>query len=152
MSEREAPITALKPHIHAITLGVGDLERSVRFYRDGLGLPTKGIVGTEYRATEQSPPGDTAMFHLDDGLILSLYPRAALAQDAAVDCARTAGSGHSIGHFVERREDVDATLRLAERAGATIHGEAHERPWPIYSGYFSDPDGHLWEVLCVLER
>ena len=152
MSEREAPTTALKPHIHAITLGVSDLERSVRFYRDGLGLPTEGIVGTEYGASEQSPPGDTAMFHLDDGLILSLYPRAALAQDAAVDPLARRARATASATSSSGREDVDATLRLAERAGATIHGEPHERPWPIYSGYFSDPDGHLWEVLCVLDR
>ena len=92
------------------------------------------------------------MFELEDGLILSLYPRAELARDAGVDSERTAGSGHSIGHFVGSRQAVDELLALAERAGGRVTGPPRERPWPIYSGYFSDPDDHLWEVVHPLER
>jgi catechol 2,3-dioxygenase-like lactoylglutathione lyase family enzyme len=142
----------LSARIHAITLGVDDLERSLRFYRDGLGFPTAGVTGTQFALGEGDPPGDVVMFTLDDGLIFSLYPRSSLALDAGVPAERLAGSGHSIGHFVDSRTEVDRVLALAARAGGTIHGEPHERPWPIYSGYFSDLDGHLWEVLTRLER
>ncbi|MBS1888396.1 MAG: VOC family protein [Actinobacteria bacterium] len=136
-----------KAKIHAVTLGVADLERSLSFYRDGLGLPTDGITGTQYAGDETTPAGAVAMFNLDDGLILSLYPRAELAKDAGLDPTGATRPTMSIGHFVDSRAEVDRLLDLAGDAGATIHGEAHERPWGIYSGYFSDPDGHLWEVL-----
>jgi len=92
------------------------------------------------------------MFTLQDGLMLSLYPRSELAKDAGVEQEATAGSGISLGHFVDTREDVDRVLDLAQRAGGRVLGAAHERPWGIYSGYFSDPDGHMWEVLTVLPR
>ncbi len=140
----------LAARIHVITLGVEDLERALAFYRDGLGWPSKGIIGTEFAGSDTEPAGAAAMFTLQDGLILSLYPRSELAKDAGVDPARMVASGVSIGHIVERRDDVDRILALAERAGAGIHGAAHERPWGIYSGYFSDPDGHLWEIVCFL--
>lgn len=137
----------LNPRIHAITLGVDDLKRSLSFYRDGLGLPSEGITGTQFAADEKNPAGATAMFHLDGGLILSLYPRSELAKDAGVDPSYTAGSGISIGHFVASRSEVDRVLQRAAHAGASVHGAAHERPWGIYSGYFSDLDGHLWEII-----
>jgi hypothetical protein len=141
---------SLHPRIHVITLGVDDLERAVAFYREGLGLPSEGITGTQYPGDDESPAGAVAMFKLDDGLILSLYPRSELAKDAGVESHSTSGSGVSIGHIVESRDAVDRVLHLARRAGAHVLGPAHERPWGIYSGYFSDPDGHLWEVLYVL--
>jgi uncharacterized protein len=141
---------ALRARINVITLGVDDLQRALAFYREGLGLSSSGIVGTEYPGDDVNPAGNAAMFTLDDGLVLSLYPRTELAKDAGLSAATTAGSGISIGHFVDRREDVDRVLELAGRVGGHVHGEAHERPWGIYSGYFSDPDGHLWEVIYVL--
>jgi uncharacterized protein len=137
----------MKPRIHVITLGVGDLERSLEFYRDGLGLPTSGITGTQYPEDDESPAGDVAMFTLEDGLVLALYPRASLAKDADVGLDAVAGSGFSIGHLVESRSEVDRVLELAREAGGRVLGPAHERPWGIYSGYFSDPDGHLWEIV-----
>jgi uncharacterized protein len=130
-----------------ITLGVDDLERSLAFYRDGLGFPSSGITGTQYAGDDEHPAGDAVMFTLEDGLILSLYPRSELAKDAGVGAERVAGSGFSIGHLVDGREEVDRILDLAGRAGGTVLGPAHERPWGIYSGYFSDPDGHLWEIV-----
>lgn len=142
----------LQPRLNVITLGVGDLDASLRFYRDGLGLPTSGIVGTEYPGDAEQPAGGAVMFKLADGLVLSLYPRSELAKDAAVGPERTAGSGHSVGYFVDSPAEVDAALELARGAGAGMHGPAHERPWGIYSGYFSDPDGHLWEIICPLAR
>lgn len=137
----------MKPHISAITLGVADLERAVRFYRDGLGLPTDGITGTEFVGSGDQPAGAIAMFNLDGGLILALYPRSELAKDARVDPRSLAGSAVSVGHIAASRSDVDALLATAGQAGATITGPPHERPWGIYSGYFRDPDGHLWEVM-----
>jgi uncharacterized protein len=150
MSDSSIDARALKPRIHVITLGVRDLRQALTFYRDGLGLPTEGITGTRYPGDDENPAGDVVMFTLEDGLILSLYPRTELAKDAKVGLASTPGSGMSIGHVVDSREDVDRVLDLARRAGARMHEEAHERPWGIYSGYFSDPDGHLWEIIYVL--
>lgn len=139
---------SLTPRIHAITLGVDDLERALTFYRDGLGLPCDGIAGTHYRGDDEHPAGDVAMFKLADGLILALYPRTELAKDATVPPARLSGSGVSIGHIVDNREEVDRILELASRAGGEVLEATGERPWGIYSGYFADPDGHLWEVIC----
>jgi predicted lactoylglutathione lyase len=139
----------MKARIHAITLGVSDLERALAFYR-ALGLSSPGIRGTEFPGDSVNPGGAVAMFTLDDGLILSLYPRSELAKDAGVDAVRVTGSPFTIGHFVDSREQVDAVLTEAARAGGTVHGPTHERPWGIYSGHFSDPDGHMWEVLYFI--
>jgi len=150
MSAQPQQPDAMAARIHVITLGVSDLDRALSFYRDGLGLPSQGIIGTQYAGDDQRPAGAVAMFKLGDGLILSLYPRPDLAKDAAVHASHTAGSGFSIGQIVDSREDVDRILQLARRAGATVPGLAHERPWGIYSGYFADPDGHLWEIIYSL--
>ncbi|HEV2309880.1 MAG TPA: VOC family protein [Acidimicrobiia bacterium] len=135
----------MKQRIHVITLGVQDLERSLQFYRD-LGLPSNGIIGTEFVGDETQPSGAAAQFLLDGGLFLMLYPRGDLAKDANVSLPTTAGA-FSIGHAVARREDVDSLLAAAEAAGATLTGPPHDRPWGIYSGYFRDLDGHLWEII-----
>jgi catechol 2,3-dioxygenase-like lactoylglutathione lyase family enzyme len=137
----------LQPHIDVITLAVADLDRSLRFYSD-LGLKTEGIVGTEFPGTDTEPAGRAAMFKLRNGLTLSLYPATELAKDAGVDAAR--GRGFSIGHVVASRDEVDDALDTAQRAGAQLVGSRAERPWGIYSGYFADPDGHLWEVIHFL--
>jgi uncharacterized protein len=152
MADQSHDNDALRARIHVITLGVENLERAMSFYRDGLGLPTQGITGTQFAGDERNPAGAVVMFTLDDGLILSLYPRSELAKDAGVDPSRTAGSGVSIGHFVDSRADVDRVLGVAARAGARLLGRARERPWGIYSGYFCDPDDHLWEVIYFSER
>ncbi|GGC86753.1 glyoxalase [Tersicoccus solisilvae] len=140
----------MKRGLHVVTLAVADLQRAVTFYRDGLGLATEGIIGSEYPPTPQTPGGETAMFPLEGGLILSLYPAGELAKDAGVPADAIGGTGISLGHVVPERDDVDAVLREAELAGGTVLGVAHERPWGIYSGYFRDLDGHLWEVLSFL--
>lgn len=147
MSDLSSSTKAVRAHVHAITLGVDDLERALAFYRDGLGLPTSGITGTQFAGDETTAAGAVVMFTLDDGLILSLYPRSELAKDAGVAATETAGSGISIGHFVDSRAEVDHVLELAARAGGSIPKPAHERPWGIYSGYFRDLDGHLWEII-----
>ena len=130
----------MKPRVHVLTLGVGDLDRSLAFYR-ALGLESRGIIGTEF------PGGAAALFELDSGLIVSLYGRDDLAADANVTFDAPGRSEFSIGHLVAAREDVDAVLAEAEAAGATLTEPPRERPWGIYSGYFRDPDGHLWEVI-----
>jgi uncharacterized protein len=137
----------MEPHIDVITLAVNDLERSLEFYRDGLGLESSGIIGTQYTGDDLTPAGAAAMFKLPSGLTLMLYPRSELAKDANI--ARTsAHSGEfSIGHVVASKADVDALLAQAEEAGATLTDRPHDRPWGIYSGYFRDLDGHLWEVI-----
>ncbi len=137
----------MKPRVNVITLAVADLDRALRFYREGIGLPSEGIIATEFERNEHSGAGAVAMFHLDRGLILCLYPRAELAHDAKVLLAPAASAEFSIGQLVESREAVDATLALAEAAGATITDQPHDRPFGIYSGYFTDPDGHLWEII-----
>jgi uncharacterized protein len=137
----------MQPRIHVITLAVDDLERALAFYRDGLGLDSPGIGGTEFAGDEANPAGAVAMFRLQGGLILSLYPRSELAKDAKVPIGPPKTGEFSIGHVVGSREEVDAFLARAEAAGAALTGEPHDRPWGIYSGYFRDPDGHLWEVV-----
>lgn len=150
MPDRSDRRVCLAPRVNVITLAVSDLERGLSFYRDGLGLPSQGIVGTQYLGDDDTPAGAIAMFRLDDGLILNLYPRSALAKDAGIDSEEAQGSPMSLGQIVDAREDVDRLLDLARRAGGRVHGSAHERPWGIYSGYFSDPDGHLWEIIYPL--
>jgi uncharacterized protein len=130
----------VRARIHVLTLGVADLERSLAFYR-ALGLESEGIIGTEF------PGGTAAMFELEGGLILALYGRKDLEQDANATFDAPGRGEFSIGHLVRTRQEVDAVLVEAFTAGATLTEEPRDRPWGIYSGYFRDPDGHLWEVI-----
>jgi uncharacterized protein len=136
----------VEPRIHVVTLAVADLERALAFYR-GLGLQTKGVVGTEFVGSDSEPAGDVVMFQLEGGLILALYPRTELAKDASVPLAEAKTGEFSIGHVVESKTAVDALLARAEQAGGSVTAAPRDRPWGIYSGYFRDPDGHLWEIL-----
>ncbi|HJV25314.1 MAG TPA: VOC family protein [Aromatoleum sp.] len=128
------------PRISLVTLGVDDLERSLRFYRDGLGLKTDGIVGTEFEH------GAVVFFELHGGLRLALWPRASLAHDSGLPLAKPSATELSLGHNVASRSEVDAIMEEARRAGAIIVKPAHDTFWGGYAGYFQDPDGHLWEV------
>jgi catechol 2,3-dioxygenase-like lactoylglutathione lyase family enzyme len=130
----------MQPRIKLITLGVDDLEKSLAFYRDGLGLPTQGIIGTEFA------DGAVVFFQMNDDLILALYPRAALANEAKLPVSRPSPSAFAIGHIVRSKHAVNALMRQAERAGARITDPARDRFWGGYSGYFQDVDGHLWEI------
>jgi catechol 2,3-dioxygenase-like lactoylglutathione lyase family enzyme len=130
----------VKPRITLLTLGVDDLERAVRFYRDGLGWKTEGIVGTEFEH------GAVAFFELQAGLKLALWPRNSLAHDSGLSVGARTSTEFSIGHNVSSRAEVDAAMERAEQAGATIVKRSHETFWGGYAGYFHDPDGHLWEV------
>jgi catechol 2,3-dioxygenase-like lactoylglutathione lyase family enzyme len=137
----------MQPGIHVITLAVENLERSLAFYRDGLGFDSDGVVGGEFHDDRTGAAGDIAMFNLAGGLILTVYPRTELAKDAGVPVGPPKTGEFSVGHAVGTRDEVDATLRRAEAAGATLLNKPHDRPWGIYSGYFQDPDGHLWEIM-----
>src|SRR6188768_1439645 len=130
----------MKPRITLLTLGVANLERAVAFYRDGLGFPTAGIVGTEFEH------GAVAFFDLENGLKLALWPRADLAHDAGVPEAAAASTEFSLGHNVSSRAEVDLVMATASNAGAEIIKPAQDTFWGGYAGYFADPDGHLWEI------
>ena len=130
----------MKPRIKVITLGVSDLKRSLAFYRDGMGLATEGIVGTEFE------DGAVVFFNMNDDLILALWPRAALAKDAKVPVSQPSPAEFSIGHNVKSKQEVDAVMNQAAKAGATITDPADDRFWGGYAGYFQDLDGHLWEI------
>ena len=130
----------MKPLITLITLGVDDLERALRFYRDGLGLATEGITGTEFEH------GAVAFFDLEGGLKLALWPRASLAHDTGLPQSTPSPTDFTLGHNVSSRTEVDAVMEQARNAGARIVKPAQETFWGGYAGYFQDPDGHLWEV------
>ncbi len=137
----------MKPQLNVITIAVDNLERSLEFYRDGLGLPTKGIVATEFKGTETEPAGAVVFFELQGGLIFALYPRKELAKDAKVPDSATSSLEFSLGYIVGSRKEVDELLEKAQAAGGSVTDSPHERAWGIYSGYFKDLDGHLWEVI-----
>ena len=133
----------MKARITLLTLGVDDLERAVAFYRDGLGLLTKGIVGTEFEH------GAVAFFELQAGLQLALWPRASIAHDTGLPVAPRGATELTIGHNVRSPEEVDSVMAQVKRAGARIVKPAARTFWGGYAGYFQDPDGHLWEVMWM---
>ena len=130
----------MKPRITLLTLGVDDLERSLKFYRDGLGLPTRGIVGREFEH------GAVAFFDLQAGLKLAIWRRADLAHDTGLSKSAQSPTEFSIGHNVRSKEEVDAVMEQARKAGAEVVKPARDTFWGGYAGYFQDPDGHLWEI------
>jgi len=130
----------MKPRITLITLGVDDLERSLAFYRDGLGLKTEGIIGTQFEH------GAVVFFDLQGGCKLALWPRKSLAHDTGLPVTPPSPTDVSIAHNVSSRAEVDAVMEEARRAGAASVKPAHDTFYGGYAGYFQDPDGHLWEV------
>jgi uncharacterized protein len=130
----------MKNRITLLTIGVDDLERAVAFYRDGLGLATDGIVGTEIEH------GAVAFFKLQHGLTLALWPRTSLAHDSGVAVSPGSPTEFSIGHNVTSRDEVDRVMHEARAAGARVLKPAVDTEWGGYAGYFQDPDGHLWEL------
>jgi uncharacterized protein len=140
----------VEPRLDVITLAVADLDLALAFYRR-LGLESEGIVGTQWADERTGANGAIAMFKLEGRLLLNLYPRADLAKDAAIPVGPPQSGEFSLAQLVRRRDEVDELLETAAAAGATVT-PAHDRPWGIYSGYFRDPDGHLWEVIWSPDR
>lgn len=131
----------MKPRVSVLTIGVDDLDRAVRFYSDGLGLQTDGIIGQEFEY------GAVAFFDLQSGLRLALWPRKSIAHDSGLDVAAPSPTEFTIGHNVASKAEVDAVMRQASAAGATIVKPAQDTFYGGYAGYFLDPDRHLWEVV-----
>ncbi len=123
----------MKPRMSMITLGVEDIGRAVDFYQNGLGFPRHG-------------DGDDVAFFELNGTWLGLYGRNALAEDAQVDAAGTGFNSFAIAHNVDSEEEVDEVIQQAIGAGAELVKNPQKAFWGGYSGYFKDPDGHLWEV------
>lgn len=131
----------MRPHITVITIGVDDLERSFRFYHEGLGFPSEGIVGKEFEH------GAVAFFDLATDLKLAIWPRKSIAHDSGLAPGNPSATEFTLGHNVASRAEVDAVMREAAGAGATVVKSAQDTFWGGYAGYFQDPDGHLWEVV-----
>jgi catechol 2,3-dioxygenase-like lactoylglutathione lyase family enzyme len=131
----------MKPRISLLTLGVDNLEQAVAFYRDGLGLSTPGIVGTEFEH------GAVAFFDLEGGLKLALWERRNIGRDTGLPVTPRSATELTIGHNVASKAAVDTVMAQARQAGATILKSAGDTFWGGYAGYFQDPDGHLWEVV-----
>ena len=124
----------MEARVSLVTLGVENLPRALGFYRDGLGWPLSR-VGDENVA-----------FFCTGGIVLALYRRDLLAGDIVVPAEGTGFSGVTLAHNVAEREDVDRALDEAVAAGATLVKAAEDVFWGGRTGYFADPDGHLWEV------
>lgn len=131
----------MKPRVSVLTIGVDDLDRALRFYRDGLGLQTDGIVGAEFEF------GAVAFFPLQSGLQLALWSRKSIAHDSGLSVSAPSPTDVTIGHNVSSKAEVDAVMKQAGAAGATIVKPAQDTFWGGYAGYFLDPDRHLWEVV-----
>lgn len=131
----------MKPRFTVLTLGVDDLEKSFKFYTEGLGFPTKGIIGREFEH------GEAAFFDLNNGMKIALYSRDNIAWDAKIPKANRSATEFTIGYNVRNESEVDVIMKLAEKAGAKITKPAQKTFWGGYAGYFQDPDGHLWEIL-----
>jgi uncharacterized protein len=131
----------MKPRISVITLGVADLERSLVFYRDGLGLSTKGIVGREFEH------GAVAFFDLSGGLKLAIWAQDDISYDTGLAKHPVSSTAFTIGHNVRHRKEVDETMDAAQRAGAEIIKTPQDTFYGGYAGYFRDLDGHLWEIV-----
>lgn len=131
----------MQPRVTVITIGVDDLERSLHFYRDGLGLTTAGIIGTEFEH------GAVAFFDLQAGVQLAIWPRKSIAHDAGIPEGPSSSTEFTLGHNVTSKEEVDVVMEQARQAGAIIVKSAQDTFWGGYAGYFQDPDRHLWEVV-----
>jgi catechol 2,3-dioxygenase-like lactoylglutathione lyase family enzyme len=131
----------MEPQITVITICVDDLEKSLSFYNEGLGLKTEGIIGKEFEY------GAVVFFEMQAGLKLAIWPRKSLAYDSGLPLGKPSATELSLGHNVSSRAEVDAVMAQAKNAGATIVKPAQETFWGGYAGYFQDPDQHLWEIV-----
>ena len=124
----------MEPRISIITLGVADLPRAVAFYRDGLGL------------TLFDDNTESIAFFQNKGTWLALYPKSALAADVGISAEGSGFSGVTLAHNVRTKAEVDDLLAVAVSAGAALVKPAQDTFWGGYSGYFTDPEGYLWEI------
>lgn len=131
----------MQPRITVVTIGVDDLDRALRFYRDGLGLKTEGIIGKEFEY------GAVAFFELQAGVKLAIWPRASIAHDTGLPVSGPAPTELTLGHNVASKAEVDEAMEQAKQSGAVIVKPAHDTFWGGYAGYFQDPDGHVWEIV-----
>lgn len=131
----------MKPRITVLTLGVDDLDKAVEFYRDGLGLPTKGVIGKEFEY------GAVAFFDLQNGVRLALWPRKSISNDTKLMQKEPSATDFTIGHNVASKEEVDDVMEQAKNAGAKIVKAARDTFYGGYAGYFQDLDQHLWQVV-----
>ena len=131
----------MKSRITVITIGVDDLEKSLRFYRDGLGFSTDGVIGKEFEY------GAVVFIDLQSGLRLALWPRKSIAHDAGLSLSKKSPTDFTLGHNVASKAEVDNVMNQAMKAGAIIVKPAQDTFWGGYAGYFQDPDDHLWEVV-----
>ncbi|MCU4311404.1 VOC family protein [Acinetobacter variabilis] len=131
----------MQARISVITLAVLDLEASLRFYRDGLGFPSEGIMGEEFEY------GAVAFIQLQSGLKLALWPQRSIQQDTGLEPSPICPTQMTLGHNVYSPLEVDQAMAQAERAGAKIIKPAHTTFYGGYAGYFQDPNGHLWEIV-----
>jgi len=125
----------MERRITVITVGVDDLESAVRFYRDGLGMDNKGIVGKEFEHRA------VAFFDLQAGLRLAIWPRMSIARDSGLPVAARSATEFTLGHNVPSRSEVDAVMRQAEDAGPRAVKRAGDTSRCGYAGWFQDPDG-----------
>jgi uncharacterized protein len=131
----------MKARVTVITIGVDDLERSLQFYRDGLGLKTEGIIGKEFEY------GAVAFFDLQADAKLAIWPRKSISLDTGLPLGSASPTELTLGHNVSSKAEVDAVMEQAKNAGAVIVKPAHDTFWGGYAGYFQDPDQHLWEIV-----
>jgi predicted lactoylglutathione lyase len=131
----------MKPRITIITLGVDDLDKSLTFYRDGLGLPTQGIIGKEFEY------GAVVFFDLQNGVKLALWPRKSIAHDTHIPVQSPSSTEFTLAHNVSSKEEVDMVMEQAKEAGAKIIKSAQDTFYGGYAGYFQDPDTHVWEIV-----
>ena len=131
----------MQPRITVLTLGVDSLTRSLEFYRDGLGLTTAGIVGTEFE------DGAVVFFDLHCGVKLALWPRESMANDTGLPLQARQALAMTIGHNVSSKDEVHFVMEQARKAGARIVKPAADTFYGGYAGYFMDPDEHVWEIV-----
>ena len=131
----------MQARISVITLGVLDLEASLRFYRDGLGFPSEGIMGEEFEY------GAVAFIQLQPGLKLALWPQRSIQQDTGLEPSPICPTQMTLGHNVYSPLEVDQAMAQAERAGAKIIKPAHTTFYGGYAGYFKYPNCHIWEII-----
>ena len=131
----------MQARISVITLGVRDLEKSLQFYREGLGLHCEGITGQEFEY------GPVAFIELQSGLKLALWPQSSIQQDTGLELTPMCATQMTLGQNVYSPLEVDQVMAQAAHAGARIIRPAQATFYGGYAGYFQDPDGNVWEIV-----